>query len=42
MGFALVCAGVFILAGIGWSLVAGGISFFLIAAFIKKGMTASE
>ncbi|WP_447590145.1 hypothetical protein [Aquipseudomonas campi] len=38
-GFALLCAGVWLLAGLGWSLVAGGASLFCIAGFIRRGMT---
>ncbi|MFK4075203.1 hypothetical protein ACI2KX_15965 [Ectopseudomonas khazarica] len=38
-GFALLCAGVWLLAGLGWSLVAGASSLFCIAGFIRRGMT---
>lgn len=38
-GFELLCAGVWLLAGLGWSLVAGAGSLFCIAGFIRRGMT---
>lgn len=37
-GFALLCAGVWMLAGTGWSLVAGAGSMFAIAGFIRRGL----
>lgn len=39
IGFALMCGGVWLLAGTGWALVAGAISMFCIAGFIRRGMT---
>ena len=38
-GLALGVAGVFILAGLGWSLLAGAGALFLIAGFVRKGLT---
>lgn len=38
-GFALLCAGVWMLAGTGWALIAGAISMFGIAGFIRRGIT---
>lgn len=38
-GFALAVAGVFVLAGLGWSLLAGSVSLLLIAGFVRKGLT---
>lgn len=38
-GFALLCAGVWMLAGTGWSLIAGALSLFCIAGFIRRGIT---
>ncbi len=38
-GFALATAGVYVLAGLGWSLLAGSLSLFLIAGFLRKGLT---
>jgi hypothetical protein len=38
-GFGLAVAGVFILAGLGWALLAGAGSLFLIAGFVRKGLT---
>ena len=35
----LLVAGVFVLAGTGWSLIAGGASFLGVAGFIRKGLT---
>lgn len=39
-GFALLCAGVWMLAGTAWSLLAGSGSMFVIAGFIRRGMTS--
>jgi hypothetical protein len=36
----LFVAGVFVLAGLGWSLIAGGASFLAAAGFIRKGLTS--
>lgn len=38
-GFGLLCAGVWLLAGTGWALLAGSASMFAIAGFIQRGMT---
>ncbi|SHM77433.1 hypothetical protein [Phytopseudomonas punonensis] len=38
-GFALLCAGVWLLAGTGWALISGASSLFCIAGFIRRGMT---
>lgn len=38
-GFALGVAGVFVLHGLGWALIAGAISLLLIAGFVRKGLT---
>lgn len=38
-GFALLCAGVWMLAGTGWALIAGALSLFCIAGFIRRGIT---
>jgi hypothetical protein len=35
----LFVAGVFVLAGLGWSLIAGGAGFLAAAGFIRKGLT---
>ena len=37
-GHALLCAGVWMLAGTGWSLIAGACSLFSIAWFIRRGL----
>lgn len=39
-GFGLLCAGIWILAGTGWALLAGAGSMFCIAGFIQRGMTS--
>lgn len=38
IGFALLCAGVWILAGTGWALIAGAACMFLSAGFIRRGL----
>lgn len=38
--FALLCAGVWLLAGTGWALIAGAFSMFCVAGFIRRGMTS--
>lgn len=38
LGFALVVAGVFILAGTGWALITAACSLFCIAAFVRRGL----
>jgi len=37
-GFAVVVAGVYVLLGLGWALLAGGASLLLIAGFVRKGL----
>lgn len=37
-GFGLLCAGVWLLAGTAWALLAGAFSMFCIAGFIRRGM----
>lgn len=39
IGFGLLCAGVWLLAGTGYALLAGAVSMFCIAGFIRRGMT---
>ncbi len=39
-GMAAAVAGVFVLAGLGWSLLAGGGALLLAAGFIRKGLTS--
>ena len=39
VAFCLIAAGVFVLAGLGWALVVGGVSFLIAAGFIRKGLT---
>lgn len=39
-GFSLLCAGVWVLAGTGWALLAGGAAMLCIAGFIQRGMTS--
>ena len=38
-GFGLAVAGVYMLLGVGWSLLAGAGALFLIAGFVRKGLT---
>jgi len=38
VGFGLLCAGVWMLAGTGWALIAGGLCMFAIAGFIRRGL----
>ncbi|MEE1866927.1 hypothetical protein [Pseudomonas auratipiscis] len=40
VAFGLACAGVWMLAGTGWALLAGSISMFSIAAFIRRGLSS--
>ncbi|MCY1377778.1 hypothetical protein D9M69_653680 [compost metagenome] len=40
-GFALLCAGVLLLAGMAWALLAAAFSMFCIAGFIRRGMTSA-
>lgn len=37
-GFSFACAGVWMLAGAGWALIAIAASFFCIAAFTRRGL----
>lgn len=37
-GLCLGVAGVFVLAGLGWSLLAGGAALLLVASFVRKGL----
>lgn len=37
-GLCLIAAGVFLLAGLGWALVAGGVCLLVCAAFIRSGL----
>lgn len=39
-GLVLLVAGVFLLQGAGWALVAGGAALFAVSAFLRKGMTS--
>jgi hypothetical protein len=39
-GFGLLCAGVWMLYGLPWALLAGSASMFCIAGFIRRGMTS--
>lgn len=38
-GFVLAVAGVYVLLGLGWALLAGACSLLLIAGFLRKGLT---
>ena len=38
--FCLACAGVWVLAGTGWALLAGAVSLFSIAGFLRRGLTS--
>lgn len=40
-GLALGVAGVYLLAGPGWALVAGSVAMLSVAAFIRKGLTSA-
>ncbi|WP_336874522.1 hypothetical protein [Pseudomonas juntendi] len=40
VAFSLACAGVWVLAGTGWALIAGAVSFFSIAGFLRRGLTS--
>ena len=40
IAFGLACAGVWVLFGTGWSLLAGAASLFSIAAFIRRGLSS--
>ncbi|UNB61851.1 hypothetical protein [Pseudomonas syringae group genomosp. 7] len=39
LGFALAVAGVYVLLGVGWALLAAASSCFVAAAFIRRGLT---
>ena len=38
-GFVLAVAGVYVLLGLGWALLAGGGALLFIAGFVRKGLT---
>ena len=40
LGFCLLAAGVFVLAGIGWALITSAASMFCIAAFVRRGLVS--
>jgi hypothetical protein len=40
LGFCLLVAGVFILAGTGWALITSAASMFCIAAFVRRGLVS--
>lgn len=35
----LICAGVFVLAGTGWALIASGVSMMCVAVFLRQGLS---
>ena len=37
-GFVSVVAGVYVLQGLGWALIAGGLALLLTAGFVRKGL----
>ncbi|GAB6406038.1 hypothetical protein PMHK_34660 [Pseudomonas sp. MHK4] len=37
-GFGSVVAGVYVLQGLGWALIAGGVALLLLAGFVRKGL----
>lgn len=37
-GFCLLCAGVYVLTGLGWTLITAALCAFCIAAFIRRGL----
>lgn len=39
-GLCLLVSGVYVLAGLGWSLIAAGACFVSAAGFIRKGLTS--
>jgi hypothetical protein len=39
-GLCLFVAGVYVLAGIGWALIAGAVALITAAGFIRKGLTS--
>lgn len=40
LGLCLAVAGVFVLVGLGWALLAAGAALLLVAGFIRKGLTS--
>lgn len=38
IGSGLIVAGVYVLAGVGWCLIAGGVMAICAAAFIRRGL----
>ncbi|MFW8566161.1 hypothetical protein [Orrella sp. 11846] len=41
LGLALAVAGVYLLAGSGWALIAGAVSSLLISGFIRRGLISA-
>jgi len=41
-GFGLLVAGIYVLKGLGWSLIAGSCSTFAISGFIRRGIFAQR
>lgn len=39
-GLCLFVAGIFVLYGLGWSLLAGAVSMLAVAGFIRKGLVS--
>lgn len=39
-GFCMACAGVWMLAGPAWALLAGALSMFCVAVFIRRGLVS--
>lgn len=39
LGAGMIVGGVYLLAGLGWCLIAGGVSAVFVAAFIKRGLS---
>lgn len=39
-GFGLLVAGVFLMQGLAWALIAGSAACFCLAGFLKKGMSS--
>lgn len=42
LGSCLVVAGVFVLFGVGWSLILGGALSIAAAAFLRRGLTPND
>nr|WP_314586587.1 hypothetical protein [uncultured Pseudomonas sp.] len=38
VGLCLIVAGVYVLVGTGWALLAGGVALLMVAGFIRKGL----